>query len=666
MENAGTAPQPGRPWASEDEIDLRQYLDVLIQWWREILAVTLLTILVAAAALLVLSQMEDEVYSAEAQVVIFRTSTEVSFDERYRDVFDETASGQFTTADSRRNALLELVESGSVARAVLAEIGDSLLEGQREPALLLDLIEASLPETGGARGSDLISITAQADAPEEAAALANAWAAAYVVEANRVFSQVPADAAQAIAVQLTEADETFQISQAAYEAFVADNRVPELTRQIAERERIINELQRAKDTAVTALINEAVRSQQRIIAAYLEAQTNNQLVTFEKEQAGQLTLITRYLDALNSAQLSVFEEQVISDLQQLQLYYDSALQTSIFLERAQTLRAQIAGGGEGAAQSSAAALQMMKMRLIASEVELPTITFDMADPEAQRPVITQLPAEGENQVIVNPPVAPASSEMQLTAPPIAPATQLLAQLGTLENVTATEMLADVDALVASLQTRAETLQSSIDALSQEMLSGDGYAYLGETVPMESALVQMIEEGYPELTEPGLFASFIVSSTAESPLTLLTQERAAELLRLEGLEGIANYDTEGEQLTLAIDELESEVQTLQGQLEAEQARELRLQLQRDRDSETFNTVSNKVAELQVEAVAANSEVRLASQAVPPIEPEPGFSLRLGLAAAGVMGLLLGVFVAFLASYLGQRPFFGRGGRAAAAA
>ena len=41
MENAGTAPQPGRPWVGEDEIDLRQYLDVLIQWWREILAITL-------------------------------------------------------------------------------------------------------------------------------------------------------------------------------------------------------------------------------------------------------------------------------------------------------------------------------------------------------------------------------------------------------------------------------------------------------------------------------------------------------------------------------------------------------------------------------------------------------------------------------------------------
>ena len=109
-----------------------------------------------------------------------------------------------------------------------------------------------------------------------------------------------------------------------------------------------------------------------------------------------------------------------------------------------------------------------------------------------------------------------------------------------------------------------------------------------------------------------------------------------------------------------------MQALQAQLEAEQARELRLDLQRDRDSETFNTVNNKVAELQIEAVAANSEVRLASQAVPPIEPEPGFSLRLGLAAASVMGLLLGVFVAFLASYLGQPPFFGRGGRAAAAA
>ena len=59
-----------------------------------------------------------------------------------------------------------------------------------------------------------------------------------------------------------------------------------------------------------------------------------------------------------------------------------------------------------------------------------------------------------------------------------PPTQLLAQLGTLENVNAEAMLADVDALVASLQARAETLQTNIDVLSQELLSGDGYTYPG--------------------------------------------------------------------------------------------------------------------------------------------------------------------------------------------
>ena len=61
---------------------------------------------------------------------------------------------------------------------------------------------------------------------------------------------------------------------------------------------------------------------------------------------------------------------------------------------------------------------------------------------------------------------------------------------------------------------------------------------------------------------------------------------------------------------------------------------------------------------LERAAANSEVRLGTAAIPPDLPIRGISLIISVLLAGVIGLLVAVFLAFLLEYLGKPPIFSR--------
>jgi len=92
----------------DDEIDLRQYLDVLIAWRWEILAITVLAALVAAGVVLIQRAVTPPVYSATATLAIARTSRDIQFDENFRTTLDAE-----NPASTRRVALVGLVASNA-------------------------------------------------------------------------------------------------------------------------------------------------------------------------------------------------------------------------------------------------------------------------------------------------------------------------------------------------------------------------------------------------------------------------------------------------------------------------------------------------------------------------------------------------------------------------
>jgi uncharacterized protein involved in exopolysaccharide biosynthesis len=106
----------------------------------------------------------------------------------------------------------------------------------------------------------------------------------------------------------------------------------------------------------------------------------------------------------------------------------------------------------------------------------------------------------------------------------------------------------------------------------------------------------------------------------------------------------------EEVQSLIDEgtLQQEILQLQEQLEREQAREQELTSARDLAWETYQTLARKEAEVQVATQVTDTEVRFAVPAVEPKEPVAP-KKKLNIAIAGVLGLMAGVFGAFLVEY-----------------
>ena len=227
-------PAPER-WAAEDEIDLRQYLDVLIRWWREIVLITLSAMVLAAVGILLILPAQ---YEASADVAIVRTVSDVNFDERFRTNSQELRTDT-ASLSARRSALLGLVATGAIADEVITQLGDTLTAEERRPANLLEMVEASLGSADGTRSdgtrsdSDLVRITVTANDPEKAAAIANAWAHLYVREVNTIYAQVPNEVLASIQNELAAAQKQYLDSQANLETFIAGNRIDALNSQVA-------------------------------------------------------------------------------------------------------------------------------------------------------------------------------------------------------------------------------------------------------------------------------------------------------------------------------------------------------------------------------------------------------------------------------------------------
>jgi len=216
----------------------------------------------------------------------------------------------------------------------------------------------------------------------------------------------------------------------------------------------------------------------------------------------------------------------------------------------------------------------------------------------------------------------------------------------------------LDGVLQGLETQLGALEQEIANFNAAWLSGERYADLNTTIPDESTLVNAIREQYPELFSRGAFSAIAESAAQNSTLARDGQAQAAELLKLAGAETMLLSSQPEAPMTESIIQLEDRLKTLQSQLEEQSAIRQQVTQQRDLTWESFTALSTKLAELKLERAAANSEVRLGASAIAPDEPVRGVSLLLSVLLAGVVGLLVAIFTAFLLEYLGKPPLFTR--------
>lgn len=657
-------PTSSEAWAVDDEIDLRKYLDTLMRRWREIVIITIAIVVLAAAAVLTLRFVQAPMYESTATVAIVRTQTQVNLDERFT-----TSSGEVSNADanSRRSALLGLVSNGAIAERVIAELSDTLDEKEQEPATLLRRIDAELSSPGGRTAqSDLIAITARADTPEKAAAIANIWAQHYVQEVNRIYGQVPDEMIASVQSELDQARTNYETAQRNLEQFLATSPVNTLRRQVQETQEAIAALQSANTEALSSYLQEILSSYKRIVNAYLAAQTNNQVLGFQREQQTQRELLNAYFRAYSDAVVDTFDTQHERDTRLIRLYYDQWLRITAALSTARTLQGGLEQAGEGAVASTATALQALKLQLVLGLADnIPTqqksadgVLQDIETLNVNAPLLNTNNSASGGQDALTPPVQsfqsiqPAANDSNLQP------TTLQINLTPVTDATLTGLTADLDGLIQGLETQLSVLEQTIADFNAAWLSGERYQNLNASIPNESTLVSAIQEQYPALFTRGLFATLAEDAAQQSTLASDGQAQASELLKLAGVETLLLSSQPEAPMMESITQLEDRLKTLQSQLEEQGAISRQVSQLRDLAWESYTALSNKRAELTLERAAANSEVRLGAAAIPPDQPVEWVSLSLSVLLAGVIGLLLAIFLAFLLEYLGKPPLFTR--------
>jgi len=154
----------------EEEIDLREYINVLIRDWYWIAGLTL----VAALAAFVVSSFLPPTYEATAMVVVTQPRYLFQFDPRVENVpFDPTLLSKGYPILATSDQLLQSVADG---------MDPPLPPQDSSPGGLRKVLTA---ETAG--DPTLIRLTAQSGDPRQASRLANVWAESFVDQLNNVY-----------------------------------------------------------------------------------------------------------------------------------------------------------------------------------------------------------------------------------------------------------------------------------------------------------------------------------------------------------------------------------------------------------------------------------------------------------------------------------------------
>lgn len=632
-------------WAMEDEIDLREYVDVLVKWWREIVLLALAAAIVAALGVVALRLIVPPKYEATATVAIARITSDITFDERFRTQPEDQAQFRLTDANARRSALVGLVLNGAVAEKVIEEVGALLKDEEKDPSTLMEMVDARIGPGADSRSqSDLIEIKITADDPEKAAAIANAWARHYVEQVNAIYGRVPAELLGSVQTELEDAQQAYDKAQADLEAFMATSQIDRLTRLIAEKKQIIDSLQSGKQSAIQQVVAKEQEGKQRLANQVADARIEAELAAFKKDREARLSLFNELSDAQLRSVTVVFNQQVQEHIDLLKRDYQEKARLEQLKNTAQTLQAQVEAGGDTAAQSNNLAVLLLKVQVLDA--------MNAAN-------------RAENSPFTNLPV-----DLQLNVDSVSSA-----------QITASQQLTDLASLVDVLETRLAELDKNIELQSQVLLNGEDYQFLDQLTASNLAvsspisgtetsspaaaasvnsLVDAIMQRYTDLFQVGNLVGVgqSLGGSEENPLTALEAAQIRNLVQLQGLESLPGYTEAADSLSAIIEKLDAEVQELNSQLESERSRKQQLTQKRDLSWSTFTTLSNKVAELNLANTAANSEVRFAAPAIPPADPVAGPSLIMTTALAGIVGLMLAVFIAFFANFMEQEPFLSR--------
>jgi uncharacterized protein involved in exopolysaccharide biosynthesis len=228
----------------EDEIDLREYLDVLARRWKWIVALTVLAVVTAAVvSFLVL----DPTYETAALVLITRPRYQLRFDPRVETLSDiETAS----------KAYPRLAMSDDLLRQVLEVLDPPLPEDERTLQTLRGKVNAS----AGADPS-LLELNVSNGVAERAAQIANTWAEQYVDYVNELYGRRTEDVVF-FTEQLDVASNALEVSEQALVEYEARSQQSILKARLAAKQEAFSNYLGSQHELVVVIENAQVLRRQ--------------------------------------------------------------------------------------------------------------------------------------------------------------------------------------------------------------------------------------------------------------------------------------------------------------------------------------------------------------------------------------------------------------------
>ena len=601
----------------DDEIDLRQYLDVLIAWRWEILAIMVLATLVAAGVVLIQRAVTPPVYSATATLAIARTGRDIQFDENFRTTLDAE-----NPANTRRIALVGLVASNAVAEVVAKGLSDAFDEKERAPIQLIKQIEAAAVTAPGSRTEgDLIQITARAGEPEKAAELATTWAKVYVEYANRLYGDVPVQLIESVQNELAQAQVAYDSTQAKLESFLSANGVSSLERRITEKTNLIDSLQQNQLQVMQAYIEQQIAAVKQVADALLKQEIEAKTAAFEQEVAAtkkvfsaaleqelrsaetvyntaleqELTAKTAVFEQELNAVKTVFDAALQQEVTAAETVYNTALrqelestqtvlQTALDLELDSTrtlvntaLQQELAAAQKvlntSLDQELAARSELQwteesitaRRELIAAQFGDQLARLQQSYTTRQRVVRLLDDARSLLAQVTEPTqTAAASNALAILllksqayntadVPTAAPLQLRLDDLAALSGSTAAQQ-AELQTLVGILQGRLTELDTSIAAQTQDLIGQDGFALIASDPESDAALLTALQEQGRMLFDMGL-----LKETGQPDLLQLAQDNnMMETLVALPIQELLQRASEGSLLNSASKELLQEL------------------------------------------------------------------------------------------------------------
>jgi polysaccharide biosynthesis transport protein len=268
-----------------DEIDLRPYFLILKKKWRQI---ALITFICAAGALLY-SFSQTKNYEASALVLLTRNKASLSLAE------DFLTSNEPIDFRSRMDAMLALGESDSIFTQTIDEIKDAY------PENIIDF-ESFKNSVIISNSGDTIKITVSDPDPEFAAVAANTWAKKFITTINYAYSgeQLPGE----IQANLGPARKEYNSAQADLEAFLKENRIDNLQKQISETGNLLDELVQDRTWQVSYYIRRKQKMDQVLNEAVaLKEQVKSVNSSAAADMGTAFAILRLYSDAFRDDQV---------------------------------------------------------------------------------------------------------------------------------------------------------------------------------------------------------------------------------------------------------------------------------------------------------------------------------------------------------------------------